>query len=133
MGGNMKFVCLGYYDEKKWIAMSESEQKAYIEECFAYDDVLRKGAHIAGGEALEAARNAATLRWKDGKVLVTDGPYAETKEQIGGILILEARDRKHAIELMSKHPGLRNGAFEIRPQDEEMNAAFEARNQSQKR
>ena len=128
----MKFVCLGYYDDKKWGAMTEAEQKAYIEECFTYDDVLRQGGHIAGGEALVSPSNAATLRFKDGKVVVTDGPYAETKEQIGGILILEARDRKHAIELMSKHPGVRNGAFEIRAQDEAMNAVFEARNQAQK-
>jgi hypothetical protein len=125
----MKFVCLGYFDDKKWEAMSETERKAFIDECFAYDDVLRKGGHIAGGEALESPRNAATLRLEKGKVIVTDGPYAETKEQMGGILILEARDRKHAIELISKHPGLRNGPFEIRPRDEAMTEAFEARNQ----
>ncbi|MGH7968091.1 MAG: YciI family protein, partial [Limisphaerales bacterium] len=56
-----------------------------------------------------------TLRWKSGKVSITDGPYAETKEQIGGILILEARDLNHAIQLMSKHPGVKAGPFEIRP------------------
>ena len=128
----MKFVCLGYFDDKKWETLSETEQKAFIAECFAYDDVLRKGGHIAGGEALESPRNATTLRFKNGKAIVTDGPYAETKEQVGGILILEARDRKHAIELISKHPGLRNGAFEIRGRDEAMTAAFEARNQGRK-
>jgi hypothetical protein len=128
----MKFVCLGYFDDKKWETLSEAEQKAFIEECFAYDDVLRKGGHIAGGEALEPPRSAATLRFKKGKVIVTDGPYAETKEQVGGILILEARDRKHTIELISKHPGLRNGPFEIRARDEAMTAAFEARNQGRK-
>jgi hypothetical protein len=126
----MKFVCLGYYNEKKWEAMSEAEQKAYIEECFAYDDVLREGGHVAGGEALDRPSNAATVRFQDGKAVVTDGPYAETKEQIGGILILEARDRKQAIELMVKHPGVRNGAFEIRALDEAMNAAFEERNRA---
>jgi hypothetical protein len=129
----MKFVCLGYFDDKKWEALSGTEQKAFIEECFAYDDVLRQGGHIAGGEALEPPRNATTLRFKNGKAIVTDGPYAETKEQVGGLLILEARDRKHAIELISKHPGLRNGAFEIRARDEAMTAAFEARNQGRKR
>jgi len=128
----MKFVCFGYMDDKKWEAMSETEQKAFIEECFAYDDVLRKGGHIAGGEALEPARNAATLRLKNGKVTITDGPYAETKEQVGGILMLEARSREHAIELMSKHPGLRAGPFEIRAQDEAFTAAFEARNRGRK-
>ncbi|HZW35380.1 MAG TPA: YciI family protein, partial [Candidatus Deferrimicrobiaceae bacterium] len=111
----MKYVCLGYLDEKKWEAMSESEQKAKIDECFAYDDVLRKNGHFAGGEALQSPRNAATLRWKNGKVTVTDGPYAETKEGLGGILVLEARDLNHAIQLMSKHPGVKGGPFEIRP------------------
>ena len=128
----MKFVCLGYLDDKKWEAMSETEQKAFMEECFAHDDVLRKGGHIGGGEALEPARTAVTLRFKEGKVIVTDGPYAETKEQVAGILILEARDRKHAIELISKHPGLRIGPFEIRAQDEAINAAFEAWHQGRR-
>ena len=83
--------------------------------CFAYDDVLRKNGHFIGGEGLQGARTAMTLRSRGGKVLVTDGPYAETKEQLGGILMLEARDMDHAIELMSKHPGVRGGPFEIRP------------------
>jgi hypothetical protein len=66
------------------------------------------------GEANPSARNATTLRWKNGKVSITDGPYAETKEQLGGILVLEARDLNHAIQLMSKHPGVKAGPFEIR-------------------
>jgi hypothetical protein len=111
----MKYVCLGYLDEKKWETVSESEQNALMDECFAYDDVLRKEGHFVGGEALQSARSAATLRWKNGKVSITDGPYAETKEQLGGILILEARDLNHAIQLMSKHPGVKVGPFEIRP------------------
>ena len=111
----MKFVCLGYYDEKNWENVSESEQNAFIDGCFAYDDLLRKNGHFAGGEALQPARSAATLRVQGGKVIVTDGPYSETKEQLGGILILEAEDLNHAIQLMSKHPGVKNGPFEIRP------------------
>lgn len=86
-----------------------------IDECFTYDDELRKNGHFAGGEALQGPQTAATLRWKNGKVSITDGPYAETKEQIGGILVLEARDLNHAIQLMSKHPGVKAGPFEIRP------------------
>jgi hypothetical protein len=125
----MKFICLGYYNEKQFEAMSEAEQKSLMEECFAYDDVLRRGGHFAGGEALQPAATAATLRTKNGKVTVTDGPYAETKEQIGGILILEAKDRNHAIELMSRHPGTRISIFEIRAADEAMNALVEERNQ----
>jgi len=92
----MKYICLGYCDEKKWETMSESEQTDVMDECFAYDDVLRK----------------------NGKVSVTDGPYAETKEQLGGFLVLEAGDLNHAIRLMSKHPGLKVGPFEIRPVDD---------------
>jgi hypothetical protein len=111
----MKFVCLGYIDEQKWDGISEDERNALMDECFAYDDVLRKNGHFAGGEALESAQSGATLRYQKGKVVVTDGPYAETKEQLGGILILEAEDLKHAIELMSKHPGVKAGPFEIRP------------------
>ena len=88
----MKFICLGYSEERKWDAMSESERQAFIEECFAYDDVLHKNGYFIGGEALQSARNAATLRFQNGKVTVTDGPYAETKEQLGGILLLQARD-----------------------------------------
>ena len=111
----MKYICLGYMDPKKWETMSESERSAMMDECFAYDDVLRKKGHFVGGEALQSAQNATTLRWKNGKVSITDGPYAETKEQLGGILVLEAKDLNHAIQLMSQHPGVRGGPFEIRP------------------
>jgi len=114
----MKFVCLGYLDEKEWEGLSEAERNALMDACFAYDDVLRAGGHFAGGEALQSYRTAATLRHRNGKVSVTDGPYAETKEQLGGILILEATDLKHAIELMSKHPGVKVGPFEIRPAED---------------
>ena len=114
----MKYVCLGYMDPNKWVAMSEGERNAFIDECFAYDDVLRKNGHFVGGEALQDPQNAITLRFQNGKVSATDGPYAETKEQLGGILILEATDLNHAIQLMSKHPGVRGGSFEIRPTED---------------
>jgi hypothetical protein len=110
----VKYICLGYMDPKKWETMSESERNAMMDECFAYDDVLRKKGHFVGGEALQSAENATTLRWKNGKVSITDGPYAETKEQLGGILVLEAKDLNHAIQLMAKHPGVKAGPFEIR-------------------
>lgn len=111
----MKYVCLGYYDEKQWQAMSERERNAFMDECFAYDDELRKNGHFLGGEALESPSSATTLRWQDNKVVITDGPFIETKEQLGGILVFEARDLNQAIELMSKHPGVKAGPFEIRP------------------
>ncbi|MBX2990136.1 MAG: YciI family protein [Bacteroidetes bacterium] len=111
----MKFICLGYIDQDSWESTSQNEQNSMMDECFAYDNILRSNGHFAGGEALDNARIAKTLRYKGGKVSVTDGPFAETKEQLGGILILEARDMNHAVELMSKHPGVKAGPFEIRP------------------
>jgi hypothetical protein len=126
----MKFVCLGYAEEKKWDQMTEKERQSLMEECFAYDDVLRKNGHFIGGEALQSASKARTLRFRNGngKVLVTDGPYAETKEQLGGILLLEARDLDHAVQLMSKHPGVRlGGPFEIRPANQEINELLNER------
>ncbi len=118
----MKFVCLGYMDERMWDAMSQSEQDAMMEDCFAYDDGLEKNGHWVGrGEALQGTGTARTLRRKEGTLLVTDGPYAETREQLGGFGMLEARDIDHAVELMSNHPAVRRGgSFEIRPLDEEV-------------
>lgn len=117
----MKFVCLGYLDESLYSDLSEEEQQKLMEKCFAYDDELRRGGHFLGGEALQCIKNGVTLRVNGNRVVVTDGPYAETKEHLGGILFLEARDLNHAISLMSKHPGVRIGPFEIRPADEATN------------
>ena len=114
----MKFVCLGYYNEAAWATTTEDEQNALMDECFAYDDVLRANGHILGGEALQSVRSTATVQWKNGKVAVTDGPFAETKEQLGGILVIEAQDMAHAVDLISKHPGLKLGRMEIRPVDD---------------
>jgi hypothetical protein len=107
--------------------MPEAERKSWLAQCFAYDDELRRGGHFLQGEALQSARNAATVRWGDGRIVVTDGPYAETKEQLGGILFLEARDLNEAIQLISKHPGVRAGPFEIRAADEDLNTLISAR------
>lgn len=114
----MKFICLGYFDEKKWETASEHEFQSLMDACFDYDAELRSKGHFTGGEALQGSRMAKTLSWKDGKVSVTDGPFTETKEILGGILILEARDMDHAVELMSKHPGVKVGPFEIRPAED---------------
>ena len=111
----MKYICLGYIEPRKFEDMSESERNTMLDECFTYDDDLRKNGHFAAGEALQPANTATTLYWKNGKIAVVDGPYAETKEQLGGILVLEARDLNHAIQIMSQHPGVKCGPFEIRP------------------
>ena len=117
----MKYVCLGFIDEKKFAEIPQAEAQRMMEECLAYDDELRRGGHFVGGEALDPARNAVTLRMKGGQVEATDGPFVETKETLGGILLLEARDLNHAIALMSKHPGVKMGPFEIRPSNEAFN------------
>jgi len=112
----MKYVCFGYFDEEAWAAMSESEQQRFMDECFAYDDVLRKnGQSIVGGEAHQTVQNAKTLPSRNGKVMITDGPHAETKELIGEFFLLETRDTDEAVRLVSNHPGLKAGPFEIRP------------------
>jgi hypothetical protein len=111
----MKFVCFGYLDVANWMKKSQSEQTAMIDECFAYDEVLKKNGHWVGGEGLQGPDTAATLRYANGKVSRTDGPYAETKELLGGLLIIEARDLDHAVELISNHPGTKMGPWEVRP------------------
>jgi len=111
----MKYICLGYLEPGKFENMSESERNTMLDECFSYNDELRKNGHLVAEEPLQPANTAVTVVWKNGKVAVTDGPYAETKEQLGGIQVLEARDLNHAIQLISQHPGVKSGPFEIRP------------------
>lgn len=110
----MKYICLAYVGEEGWGTMTESQQNAAMDEVFAYTDELRNSGHLVATEGLQSARNATTLRIVNGKVSVTDGPYVETKEKIGGIYVIEARDLNHAIQLMSKHPVVRAGGVEIR-------------------
>ena len=111
----MKYICFGYLDTKRWATLSECERNAALDKCFDYDDLLKKNGHWVAGEALQGPEKAATLRQQNGKVKITDGPYAETKELLGGLLILEARDLNQAIELMSNHPAMKIGPWEIRP------------------
>ena len=117
----MKFAFMGYGVDEKWNALSKSELDAMFDDCFAYDNkLLKDGTMLADGAALQPGRTAKTLRWRNGKVVVTDGPYAETREQLGGIGVVQARDMDHAVELFSQHPGLRyDVTFEIRPIDEQ--------------
>jgi hypothetical protein len=111
----MKYICLGYSDPNTFSGITEKDQLAMIDKCFMYDDQLRANGHFTGGEALQPASTAVTLKYANGRVAVTDGPFAETREQLGGILILEARDLNHAVELISNHPGAKFGPWEIRP------------------
>lgn len=122
----MKYICLGYMEEELWNRMSEKEQNTFVEECFRYDRELKRSGHFAGGEALQESRTATTIRYKGGRPVITDGPFAETKEQLGGIMILEAGDLNQAIRLMSNHPSTRmGGTWEIRPANEQINELFQ--------
>lgn len=115
----MKYLCLGYHDEKLWQAQSASERNALMEDTFAYGEYLKANGHIVDDHALQEISQAATLRFEKGKCSVTDGPFAETKEQLGGIMIIEANDLNHAIQLMSQMPCMRmGGSIEIRPVNE---------------
>jgi hypothetical protein len=113
----MKYICLRYLEPGKFENMSESERNTVFDECFSYNDELRKNRYLVDEQPLQPATTAVTVHWKNGKVAVTDGPYAETKEQLGGILVLEARDLNHVIQLISQRLGmkLRCGPIEIRP------------------
>lgn len=116
----MKYICLGYMDETKWETMIEKAKQEFMDTCFEYDHGMQKNGYMKGGEGLQSSKNAATIRFSGGKVSVTDGPFIETKEQLGGIIILEARDMNHAIQLISNHPSVRtgSGAWEIRPAED---------------
>ena len=111
----MKYVCMGYWNDEYGASLSEAEMHAMMDACFEYDDELRAKGHFVGGEALQSPDAAVTLRWDGAKVTTTDGPFVETKEYLGGLLFLEARDLNHAIQLISAHPGVRMGPWEIRP------------------
>lgn len=108
----MRYICFGYLDVETWATKSKSEQDAMTDACLAYDVELKKTGHWVHGEGLQGA---TTLRYEQGKVTVTDGPYAETKEWLGGLMIIEAADLDEAIRLISNHPGVKIGRWEIRP------------------
>ena len=107
----MKYILMIYGNEPSLQARSKAEADRSHAAYVAYTEALKKAGVIVGGDRLQRSSLATTVRVADGKTKVLDGPYAETKEQIGGILFLEARDLNHAIALMSKHPGVKMGAI----------------------
>lgn len=116
----MKYLCLAYEEEGKLNAMSTSEWDALRSETLAYLDELRKNGYLIAAEALQSVRTATTVRVRVGKVAVTDGPFAETKETLGGFFLIEARDLNEAIQVASKWPSARLGSIEVRPIEEEL-------------
>lgn len=114
----MKFICFGYLDVEQWLTHSPERQNAMVDDCLIYDELLKKGGHWISGEGLQGPQAARTLRMRNGKVAVHDGPYAESKELLGGLLILEARDLDQAVQLISAHPGMKMGPWEVRPAED---------------
>ena len=114
----MKFVCLGCLDKEAWGRLNADQQVALVLECTNFDQELAAQGHFAGGYALQDSSTATTVRWSGGKASRTDGPFAETKEMLGGILVLEAKDHAEAVAIISRHPGIRIGPFEVRPVNE---------------
>lgn len=111
----MKYLCLVYYDENIMNAMTEQEWFDLNQECIGCVDRLQNSGHFMAGEALQPVASATTLRVRNGNVSITDGPFAETKEQLAGFYMLDARDLNEAIALAGKIPPARYGSIEIRP------------------
>jgi hypothetical protein len=118
----VKFMCLVYEEEEKLNALSPGDWAALRDETIAYVETLRAGGSLVATHALQSTRKAATVRVRDGRRRVTDGPFAEAKEVIGGFFVIEARDRDEAIELASRWPSARLGAIEVRPIEEALPA-----------
>ncbi len=116
----MKFLCLAYEEEKKLNDLSRSEWDDLRNETLAYVGALEKGGHLIATHPLCSARTAATVRVRKGESLVADGPFAETKEQLGGYFLIEASDMQEAIRLAEKWPSARIGTIEVRPIEERL-------------
>ena len=104
----MKYLCLVYGEEQALANMPDSH-------CLAFDEEIRRSGHCIASEALQPVSTATTVRVRNGKVSVTDGPFAETKEQLGGFYVVDCKDLDEAIEWAAKIPGAKNGSVEVRP------------------
>jgi len=111
----VQYTLLIYDDEKAWAAMSEAEKNAIYQEYFAFTtDLQAKGSYVDGAP-LQPTSTATTMRVRDGEHIVTDGPFAETKEQLGGFYLIEAESIDEALDWASRIPGARYGSIEVRP------------------
>jgi hypothetical protein len=111
----MRYLCLMYYDERKHAALSREEAEALQREARDYIEELRRGGHYIASDALQSVRTATTLKVANGRLTTIDGPFAETKEQLGGFILIEARDLNEAIRLAAKMPPAHLGCVEVRP------------------
>jgi hypothetical protein len=112
----MLYMLLIYGDPSE--APPEAQSQEHMQRWFTYTEDLQKAGVMKAGDALEMPDTATTVRVRDGETLLTDGPFAETKEMLGGILVLEAKDKAEAVAIISRHPGIRIGPFEVRPANE---------------
>jgi len=111
----MQYLLLIYDDEKKWEGMSKAESDKFMADYFEYTESIKQSGHFRAGEALQPTGTATTVRLRDGKTLSTDGPFAETREQLGGFYLVEAANLDEAIALAARIPSARIGSIEVRP------------------
>lgn len=111
----MKYLCLIYDDEKVLASMTKAESEAFMGEYFGFTEAIRKSGQYVAGEALQPVHTATTVRVRGGKTTTTDGPFVETKEQLGGYYLIEATDLNEAIQVAARIPSARTGGIEVRP------------------
>ena len=111
----MKYLCLIYDEEKKMSALPEAERNQLMSDYFAFTEDVRKKGHYVAGEALHPVSSATTVRVRNGSLVTTDGPFAETTEQLGGFYLIDARDLNEAIQVASRIPSAKIGSIEVRP------------------
>ena len=111
----MKYLCLVYGEEKALDALSKAEMAALVDASLAHDDLLRKSGHYLVSEALQRVETAKTVRVRDRKRSITDGPFAETKEQLLGFILIEANDLNDAVQAVAEFPMASRGSIEVRP------------------
>ena len=111
----MKYLCLIYDEEQRWTTMTQAEMEAMMGEYIAFTKDISQSGHYLGGNDLQPTRSATTVRVRNGRLSTTDGPFAETKEQLGGYYLIEAKDLNEAIQIASRIPSAKLGAIEVRP------------------
>ena len=111
----MNYLCLIYDEEQKLRSMTKSEADAFMGEYMAYTESIKASGHYLGGNALQPVATATSVRVRNGKMSATDGPFAETKEQLGGYYLIEAKDLNEAIAVASRIPSAKIGTVEVRP------------------
>jgi hypothetical protein len=114
----MKYLCLIYDEEQKLAALPKAEGEALMGEYFAFTKAIQASGHYLGGNDLQPVRNATSIRIRNGQMSTTDGPFAETKEQLGGYYLIEAKDLNEAIQVASRIPSAKLGTIEVRPVQE---------------